>query len=310
MTNLDYYLTYDHDARSKTTMLSVAAGIVAAAVAMLFDDSFKTAGIVCTVVVGVTEIMRAWRYVQPSEKKRLAMDVPLLSRRSIVFLPVWAFLFLVFAICPTPRIEAAVIEGRLKRDASDPSDSENIKETKMILAEARAENIKISPAVLESAGQQYIRATNANPAAWDAVLAIGDYRSFLNVDAQPKLPLPYAIEIQMLNRHATYPTVTASGKVPADQTAIYNQIGKSPVEGERFGPAFFIAEGDEEILDGMHLKNVVFRHVNILYSGGQTVLENVYFVDCLFGFQPPPNQNVLGLMEQILKSPSVTFTAQ
>lgn len=78
MTNLDYYLTYDHAARGRTMLLSVAAGAVMGMFSEWLGAPVKVSAILCFMVVGAVEIMISWRYVQPSEEKRLAMDVPLL----------------------------------------------------------------------------------------------------------------------------------------------------------------------------------------------------------------------------------------
>ncbi len=99
------------------------------------------------------------------------------------------------------------------------------------------------------------------------------------------------------------------------------------------GAAFIVLEGDELILDGLEMKNVILRNVNIRYYGSRVVMENVYFVNCTFTFPPQsrmPTQlkellkersipierpnielqvNRQLLADKILESPSITFTA-
>ena len=100
-------------------MLSIAAGVSAAAAGAYFNDSLKIAGIVCVVAVAAVEVSRAWRYKQPSAKKSVAIDVPLLSRRSLVFLPASAVLFFVLALVPIPTVEAAILDRKLKQAAKE-----------------------------------------------------------------------------------------------------------------------------------------------------------------------------------------------
>jgi hypothetical protein len=314
MKNLDYYLTIDHAARTRTMVLSVAGG----AMAGMFSESIGAAQIVavviCFVVVGVLEIGGLWRYKRPVEKRlHRSTTVHSPARRSLILLPVSAVFFLVFALAPTSRVEAAVIEDRLKRNARNPYDPENAKDTERIIENAGAEKIKISPAVLASVGQRFIQSAPSNPSARDAAVAIGNYRTLLTVDPRPELKRSYVPYYQAKNRNPdSWPNVLAVGEAPADQSAIYNKIGRYPVQGSAVGPAFFTAEGDEEALDGMHFKNVVFRNVRIVYLGGPTILENVYFVNCEFGvsrINPTYTPNFFELLRQVLKSPSVNFTA-
>jgi len=319
MTNLDSYLTQAHAARRRTMLFSVAAGAAAGMISEWIGASQKISVAACILVVSAVEIMRAVYYVQPTEKWHRQVANPSPIRRSILALPVSALMFLVFAVFRSSRIEAAVVEEKLKSNAKDPGDLQNIKDTTRILTEAQAAKIRIDPNVLENAGQKFIRSTASQPSAWDAAIAIAQYRSFLNMDSQPLLKdlvadIPYwEINTQIGNYHTNpsqMPTVTAYGRVPPAETAILNARGKVPNEGQSFGVGFFVAEGDQALLDNAQMKNVVFRNVNILYSGGWTVMENVYFVNCVFGFPSPPNANILRLMDQILKSPSVNFTAQ
>jgi hypothetical protein len=50
-------------------------------------------------------------------------------------------------------------------------------------------------------------------------------------------------------------------------------------------PEFSMVVGSDDstvVLDNLYVRNVVFKHIRIIYGGGRTVLENVTFVDCTF----------------------------
>lgn len=59
------------------------------------------------------------------------------------------------------------------------------------------------------------------------------------------------------------------------------------------------------VIDGYWIKNVVLRNATIAYHGGPVRLENVYFVDCRFGFSQLPRTR--SLVDHLLASLSVTF---
>jgi|ERR1700677_1112173 len=118
MTDLDYYLTYDHAARGRTTLLSVFIGAGAGMISESLGMSFKTAGIFCILMVGAVEVTRAWRYVQPAERRGVAAGFPSptlksATRRSLIFVPVSLLLLLdriadkVLAYRPKPKTKAA-----------------------------------------------------------------------------------------------------------------------------------------------------------------------------------------------------------
>jgi hypothetical protein len=48
-----------------------------------------------------------------------------------------------------------------------------------------------------------------------------------------------------------------------------------------------IVGGDSSniVLDKMHLRNVILKHMKVVYGGGEAKLENVTFVDCTFDFE-------------------------
>jgi hypothetical protein len=219
---------------------------------------------------------------------------------------------------------------------------EGFKRANDILQLARSENIRLNPQLIASYGKT-VAAISSEPSvsdsAWQTLGNLLDYRTFLNVDLSPALkgpPLEHApyYHFQVMNRNPlTMPTVSAYGEVPLAQAAVLNPIGKHlneiTMEGEKRTSAaeFLVLDGDELILDGMEMKNIILRNVKIRYYGSRVMMENVYFINCTFTFPPrsqmpielrehnipieKPNSSVNKqlLADKILESPSVTFTA-
>lgn len=160
------------------------------------------------------------------------------------------------------------------------------------------------------------------------------------MDAQPQLPVPWLdpktipFHVRLGNRNETStPKITPYGLVPSTQSAVLNLIGEHLNLIDPMGAAFIILDGDEIILDGLDMKNVVLRNVNVRYYGSRVIMQNVYFVNCRFTFLPasqmsdvlkrllkehnipfgepatPFQLNKELLAGKILESPSVTFTA-
>ncbi len=168
--------------------------------------------------------------------------------------------------------------------------------TNSSITEARKDRAKIPPDVVEATGKRFVNAAEQNPIVWGAVSAFLDYRSYLNVNAQPPLPRLVSTHdrgvitrVRFGNRGSSYPKWTAYGLVPSDQAATVGFIGEHLNLEHPKGAAFILFEGDEMILDGLEMRNVILRNVSIRHYGGPVVMQNVYFVNCTFTF-PSPSQ--------------------
>jgi hypothetical protein len=139
-------------------LLSVAAGT---AVGMLLEGlgaPLEVSVGLCGLAVGTIEIMRAWRYAQPLERRRpvAAVELPSKLRRSLIreLVPA-ALLLLMAAFTPIPNIEAAVIGRRLRRltdETSPPFDK-----IKALLESALQNDIPISVRSIDAAQYKVLR---------------------------------------------------------------------------------------------------------------------------------------------------------
>jgi len=155
MTNLDYYLTCDHVARRNTTLISIVAGSCVGTLLEASGATFKIAAISCILVIAAVEMTRARLYTKPFEKKSRALDLSSPTRRSLLLVPVAAALFVFFALIPTPRIEAAVLERRLRElTGEDPLPFEKMD---ALINLAIQNNIPISEKTIAAAKHQVLR---------------------------------------------------------------------------------------------------------------------------------------------------------
>ena len=155
MTNLDYYLTCDHVARRNTTLISIVAGICVGTLLEASGATFKVAAISCILVIAAVEMARARLYTKPFEEESRALDLSSPTRRSFLLVPVSAALFIFFALIPTPRIEAAVLERRLRKLTGEvPLPFEKVD---ALINLAIQNNIHISEKTIAAAKHQVLR---------------------------------------------------------------------------------------------------------------------------------------------------------
>jgi hypothetical protein len=126
---------------------------------------------------------------------------------------------------------------------------------------------------------------SAGPLAWDAVVSLLDYRSFITASEDPSYDTP------------------APRTIPAPQFP----PGRLP-EGIKVYRIGFTVAGtysDTIAIDGAWWEGVTFRNLTIQYSGGPVVLRNVTFENCKFQISFSPQSKELG--RAILSSNTVNI---
>jgi hypothetical protein len=316
MSNLDFYLLFDHAARRRTMYFSVAAGAVVGASAELFGASFEHAAIASVLTVGLVEILTAVRYVEPDRKaQRDIVAFPI--RRRLIHAAVSSAVVLVVALLRLPRAEARIVERKLTQASQNPGNPQNIKEVKAVLDRSKNAGIKITPSVVEDTGKKFLEAAKDDPEAWDAALAFVDYRSSLNgPDPTPAGFYPFGYLETPTHETTHYqwgrpfdkalPEFTTSLlRAPIAKAARFEQIGANLPQEAHMGPAFLLGRGGDMVLDTFYLRNIVLDGVTVHYNGGPLVLDNVTFLNCRFVVDNVDNGRALGY--QLLASSTVTF---
>jgi hypothetical protein len=167
--------------------------------------------------------------------------------------------------------------------------------------------------VVSDTGKRLVSASDHNSAAWDVALQYADYKSTLN-DGSPSLP---KFDTPGEQFEDYYPQVIPSGYsipdmkhygiAPKESEAQFMVIGHDPNKNLKYGIALLSVEGGGLVVDGMQIRNVVFRNVHVVYRGGIVVMSNVYFVGCTFEMQR--NNNSLLFADSVLGSdPATSFS--
>ena len=228
-----------------------------------------------------------------------------------------------------------VLTKALERAFSLPQNSKgkisgSLNEMRGILKLAEDQHIRLNPQLIETYGRQVIKLANdqsISTTAWETSLSLLNYRSSLNADLAPSFS-----DIKMLNRsggpnfeinfkpllppparyfppHAVilgFLLMTEGSLVPPDKAAVLERISKPVTSRGNFEYYIFEGMGGTLTLDDQRMKNVIVRNCVIDYNGGATILENVYFVHCIFRIRYTLNGAHLG--DELLASASTRFT--
>jgi hypothetical protein len=203
---------------------------------------------------------------------------------------------------------------RLSQVSTDPKNPKNIKEAQVVLSTAQKKNIRIDPNVIKETGDKFIAAAATQPASWQVVQQYLGYRSFLNINLAPSLSkleqVPYwqrlyAFDVRFEGEGNKTISIESDRTIVSPQdSARLDRLDEPRPIGK--GPQTIVLRTDGIIiLDNQLMKNVIVKDSHIEYHGGPTVLENVYFVNCVFDFEPGIKTQELG--KAILASTAVTF---
>jgi hypothetical protein len=213
------------------------------------------------------------------------------------------------------NIEGSINGLRALLTASAPTNPKNQAQAKELLAEVRAKATSMPLPDVKQAGESFLDASTRDENAWPVALDLIAYRTELNQAPRTENPRPVRdfSDILIVASGDPYGSDTlAVGTVPIEQAAIYKPIGSTKKPTGSTGAAFIIVkypptQGRLQ-LDGMHIRNVIFRDSLIEYNGGPALLENVYFVNCRFSFTN--NEGGRGLGNTILTGRNTEALAQ
>ena len=212
----------------------------------------------------------------------------------------------------------ASIEGmKLKQIGSVPLSPETIAEAENVLTAAASRKSTIDPNIVKDLGVKFVDAAQNDPPAWNTALAFLNYKSFLNglatrvpagVIANNNLTTKYHKGIAPEGENRPTFSVPAGVSVPKEQAAKFDLIGVDQNKDSKEGNPLLIASGGGIVLDGMELKNMIFRGVHIVYRGGPLKMDNVYFENCVFDVTQERHGE--SFAATLLRSgPSTTLTA-
>ena len=249
---------------------------------------------------------------------QLGLLLKVLSSCAVILigLSTWGFVTISGHNSRLAVIESYIPEQRLKQISDNPALPDNVQTASQILRGSRKDNVRLDPAVVVASGQKFISAAESNPSSWPAVEEFLNYRSFLNISTAPNLPEP-PNEVKLPEKTWYFkvwkeggekPRFMVFGFVPPKDAAYLEPIGqKLNPDTSAYGRQFLVVEGGDTLIDGLQMKNVVFRDSRVGYLGGVVKLDNVYFINCTFQFAQ--RDAGLTLAESLLKSNPVTYPA-
>ena len=193
-------------------------------------------------------------------------------------------------------------------NATKASIRESLPQMKGVLQLAKEFKVGLSPEKLISYGRQVTSLTANYDATNAQIRVLGDLldcRSVLNAKDSPEDHLAFPFQLYKVGETALVPAVITAKStstaqkgtftsevpqhvVPPDHSFIYWPLDRQPQKLTK-GLPFLKVTGIGEVsflLDGNHIKNVIFRNATIVYNGGPVVLEDVYFEDCKFEVDP------------------------
>ena len=209
-------------------------------------------------------------------------------------------------------IDADILQLRLKALVSGPADSQGQAEAKKVLATARKESISLPQAVVEQGGQKFIGASKEDSNAWGVALDFIAYRSSLNT-RNPEI----ATEDYGSTFSTYYHQNTVRGRDPVkwswapplttdySKQAKWDMIGYEDKRNTVTQPSWIIGAGGAESLDGQQLRRAILINVEVHFSGGPVILEDVTFINCTFVFDNVAKSRELG--ERLLADSLVSF---
>ncbi len=208
--------------------------------------------------------------------------------------------------------------ARLNREAFEKS----LPALSATIVAAQKAKVTIEPQVVTDVGKRAVEIAAKKPqqdSVWQSVLNFIAYRSFLNSGLAPGTsdfsPYPNArakwlfdVPLTYYKGEAIHVAFRAGRPVPAERAAVMERIEHHLNADETVGPEFLLIDGTVSLsLDGLRLRNVIFRGSKIIYRGGPIEMKNVYFVNCKF--EIPRNPNGEGFAVALLEAASTKFSA-
>ena len=173
-----------------------------------------------------------------------------------------------------------------------------------LLDSAKANKISIDSNIVAASGKKFLEASASDQNLVPVAEKFLDYRSVLNAKLIPDLAITRPVVVGYRSR---FLILAPSGETNEETASTYSArlVGIAPPqsaarmelldkpEASSSGAQFIVYElfrPDNELsLDGAYLRNVIIKNSTVVYKGGPTHLENVYFVNCRFDISTQAN---------------------
>lgn len=198
--------------------------------------------------------------------------------------------------------------------AASPLDPDSQRAAKDVLA--RAHDVPISKPLVETAGAKFVDVADKSQDAWDTAIQFVNYRTSLNEQGFASRQLGQDTgDPLVMTRYSQiffvqgkeHPSFAWRGFANNDQSFRFEPIDMPIEQLTREGMKTLLVKGGALRIDGARFRHVIFIGVEVHYSGGQLITEDVMFVNCTFVMDNVPATRRFG--KQILLADTVDFIA-
>lgn len=302
--NFQRYVYVEHARRRRDDRVSLFASLIVVAVMLAFGFETRSAALVglafllvCTTFSTVRFCLgygAAAKVSRRNASRSLGVLYRPVSRRAaMIAIPIAA---LAVAILKAPEVGARILDRRIRRLAGPAALDKNARaQVGDAFHEAARFKLRLSPDVAkigtklasnstvnippppDMQGKPFAASSEANGSAWSfwpiASNTGPDNYSTIGVAAFPDCA-------EMWHANGTPPPTL-------------------------YGPAYLVVKGLNATLDGFLLKHVVFQDMSLTFHGGPLILDEVYFINCNFQFDPTTES--WALISSLLKGGWVEF---
>lgn len=193
-------------------------------------------------------------------------------------------------------IDEQIIALRVLISANQPSRPQNQAAAKQVIAEAKAQSIRVPADAVKQAGMRFIEAAGSDQKAWNVAVDFVNYASENT---------PWRDEVYKRIEAANYPSCLS--RLPADSGVSVSDDRKTLTF---HGPVVYehcVMQIDDPAMASKVRAlpgGLIFRRALIKYSGGEVLVPGQYeFCVFLFVPQKPPSPTGLLIAEGIVSSP-------
>jgi hypothetical protein len=317
MNRLTEYAYGDPRARRKGDRISLTIGFLWYSVSLLLLRFAAAQALMQSIgVLIVAQIATTLYYCLSNAKGFSDFARERVPQRTRIATTVGVALTVVASIIYKNQIEAAVIDGRLRRIASDPNPN-SIRTAAKLVSVANANRLVLFRRAVDAivAGRSTLsdplEAVNAAVANEARSLGITEEPSvaYISQTGADQIHIS-GISAEVSNLRSFGVDPNAFWLFPPQLVAFFAPIGSRAASPTERGAAIISVSGAEHHisihLDGSHCKNVVFRNCVLIYTGKPIKLENTGFYNSKFEFSA--NLTCQRLAQEILTNPSVYFS--
>ncbi len=306
--NLHRYVFEEDGRRRRDDRLSLGLSLTFSAIMLASGSKTETAALgglavlVACVALSTVYYCSSFNRLSNTKRLRVKKDVGVLYRpvsRRAAMIAVSVAVVVTATITEAPEVGAAIVDRKLRRFTEFvPLDQRSMDEVSTAIDEAARYKLKLQPTRLKAVVGALKKTSYLNPALSPNARKIGAAvasASTLNIQPPKEMQgkaftsLPKAAGSMWTFRAIAtntgpdnYGTI---GVATSPDVAEMRHVGEvlPPTE---YGPAYLVVKGLTATLDGFYLKHVLFQDMFLIYHGGPLILEEVYFVNCIFQIDP------------------------